>query len=119
MPTIKFVKEKKSVEVPEGANIRKEAQKNGVEIYSGIHTVLNCHGLGTCASCQVHVKKGAENVSKQGWFERMRLLLGPLTFFARLGREDELRLACQTKVNGDCEIETSPEMNWHGDKYWA
>ena len=56
MPTIKFVNEKKSVEVPNGSNIRKEAQKNGVELYSGVHKVLNCHGLGNCASCQVNAR---------------------------------------------------------------
>jgi ferredoxin len=119
MPTINFVNEKKTVEVPDGANVRKEAQKAGVELYKGVHSVLNCHGFGHCASCQIRIRKGTENVSPQGFMERMRLILGPLTFFARLGQEKELRLACQTQVHGDVEIETKPELNWHGEKFWG
>ncbi|MEO1995444.1 MAG: ferredoxin [Planctomycetaceae bacterium] len=119
MPTVKFVKEKQSIEVPEGANLRKEALRAGVELYAGPHKVLNCRGLGQCASCQVNICKGEQNVSPQGLFERLRLLLGPLTFFSRLGREDTLRLSCQTRVRGDVEIETHPTFNWHGDKFWG
>lgn len=119
MPSVKFVNEKKTVEVPEGSNLRVEARKAGVQLYSGPHKVLNCMGMGSCASCQVRIQKGTENVSPQGFREKLRLLLGPLTFFARLGREKELRLACQTRVMGDIEVETHPPMNWHGEKYWA
>jgi ferredoxin len=110
MPTVKFVKEKKSIEVPEGANLRREAIKNGIELYSGPHRYVNCMGFGQCASCRVHVVKGEENVSKQGLFEKARLFLGPLTFFARLGNEKKLRLACQTRILGDCEIATHPPI---------
>lgn len=110
MPTVKFVNEKKSIEVPEGANLRREAIRNGVELYSGPHRYVNCMGFGQCASCRVHVVKGEENVSKQGLFEKARLFLGPLTFFARLNNEKRLRLACQTRVLGDCEIVTHPPI---------
>ncbi|GAB4149806.1 MAG: hypothetical protein Tsb009_24280 [Planctomycetaceae bacterium] len=119
MPTIKFIKEKKEVEVPEGANLRKEARKAGVEIYSGIHKYLNCRGNGLCCACRVHIKKGQENVSKPGFWERLNLMLNPLGFFSRLNHEKELRLSCQTKVYGDCEVETTPEFNWHGEKFWG
>lgn len=119
MPTVKFVKEKKTIEVPEGANLRKEARKAGVELYPGIHKYVNCMGLGQCASCKVEVTKGADNVSKQSFREKLRLLLGPLTFFARLGHEKDLRLACQCKVQGDIEVKTQPELNWHGERYWG
>src|SRR5690606_36448562 len=66
MPTVKFLSDKKSIEVPDGANLRKEAMKNGIELYTGPHRYLNCRGNGLCCSCQVRVKKGTENVSKQG-----------------------------------------------------
>src|SRR4051812_20826511 len=66
MPTVKFVNEKKTIEVPKGANLRKEALKAGIELYPGIHKVFNCHGLRQCASCRVLLKKGTENVSRQG-----------------------------------------------------
>jgi len=119
MPTVKFVNEKKTIEVPEGANLRKEAMKAGVEVYSGIHKYLNCHGFGQCGSCRMRIVKGKENVSRQGIFEKLRLLLGPLTFFARLGQEDEVRLACRTRVKGDIEVESRPALNWHGERFWG
>lgn len=121
MPKVKFVKEKKEIDVPVGANLRKEARKAGIEVYSGIHKVLNCRGMGMCCSCRVHVKKGQENLKKQGFWEKLNLrnFLNPFGFFARLNHEDELRLSCQTKVTGDCEVETTPEFNWHGEKYWG
>ncbi len=118
MPTVTFVKEKKSIEVPEGANLRKEALKAGIQLYPGMHKYLNCHGLGQCASCRVLIRKGQENVSPQGLCEKLRLIMGPITFFARLGHENELRLACKTKVYGDCEVETQPDVNWYGEKFW-
>jgi ferredoxin len=119
MPKIKFVKEKKEIEVEPGTNLRTAAQKEGIELYPGIHQYLNCQGLGQCASCRIHVTKGVENVSPQGLLEKLRLLLGPITFFARLGHEKDLRLACKTRVNGDIEVETQPEVNWHGERFWG
>lgn len=119
MPTIKFTKENKTVEVATGTNLRRAAINAGIQLYTGPHKVVNCQGFGQCGSCRVHVTKGKENLSPQGLFERLRLILGPLTFFYRLGNEDKLRLACQARVNGDVEIETTPSMNWHGERYWG
>jgi ferredoxin len=122
MPSVKFVNEKKTIEVPVGANLRQEALKAGVELYPGIHRhfFANCHGLGQCASCCVKIKKGKENVSPQTFRERARMILGMFTSAARKGHEDELRLACLTRVNGDVEIETKPDiMNLHGERFWG
>ena len=121
MPKIKFIKEKKEVEVAEGANLRKAAMQNGVEVYRGVHKYLHCPGFGMCTTCRVYVKDGKDNVSKPGLWERITMLgaFFPLAFFARIGHEDEIRLSCQIKVKGDCEIETRPEFNWHGDNYWS
>lgn len=119
MPTVKFVNEKKTIEVPQGSNLRKEAMKAGIELYPGIHRIFNCHGLGQCASCRVRILKGEQNVSAQGIFEKLRLLLGPVTFFARLGEEAKMRLACKTRVQGDIEVESQPAVNWYGDRFWG
>jgi len=121
MPTVTFLKEKKSIEVEEGANLRAEARKAGIQVYPGIHRILNCRGCGMCCSCRVQIKKGIENVSKQGFLEKLNLLnvLNPFGFFARLGHEKELRLSCRTKVYGDIEVETQPEFNWHGERFWG
>ncbi len=48
MPKIKFVKEKKEVEVEAGANLRKAAIKEGVELYPGVHKYVNCMGFAQC-----------------------------------------------------------------------
>lgn len=119
MPTVTFKNEKKTIEVPEGANLRAEARKAGVEVYPGIHKIFNCQGLGMCCSCRVEIKKGTENVSQQGLWEKLHLFLNPFGYFAKLGREDALRLSCQTKVTGDIEVETKPAFNWHGEKFWG
>ncbi|MDB4614270.1 (2Fe-2S)-binding protein [bacterium] len=119
MPSVKFTKEKKTVEVPDGANLRKVALKNGVQIYAGPHTVVNCRGLGQCGSCTVMVKSG--NVSPKGFWEKMRTMLGPLLSLKLMSNEGkgDVRMACQTRVHGDCEVETNPGVNWHGEKFWA
>ncbi len=119
MPTVTFVKEKKSIDVPEGANLRVEAMKNGVELYSGPHRYLNCRGNGLCCSCRVHVVDGQNNVSSRGFWETLNTWINPLGFFSRIGHEKEMRLACQTKVLGDCKVEARPELNLHGEKFWS
>src|SRR5262249_35841715 len=50
MPKVTFIsgKDKKEVEVAEGANLREEALKAGVSVYAGMHRYLNCRGLGLC-----------------------------------------------------------------------
>jgi ferredoxin len=121
MPTVTFVKQKKTVEVPEGANLRQVALENGVQVYEGLHETLNCMGFGLCCSCRMRVVKGGENLSREGIWEKTNLAINPFGFFARINEEDQhrIRLSCQTKVLGDVEVETTPEFNWHGEKYWA
>lgn len=120
MPQVKFVNEKQTVEAEAGENLRQIALRNGIQIYKGPHTVVNCRGLGQCGSCNVVIKSGEGNCNKRGLWERFRVLVGPLLFWKSLSRgPDKLRLACRTKVNGDIEVETHPENNWHGDKFWS
>jgi len=120
MPTVKFVNEKKTIEVDEGANLRKEALKAGIDLYQGPFKLLNCHGFGHCASCKVVIKKGKENVSEPGAWEKLRLWAGPISFISKLSHEDEdIRLSCRIQVHGDIEVETQPEINWHGDQFWG
>jgi ferredoxin len=119
MPTVTFVNEKKSIEVPVGSNLRREAIKAGVQLYPFPHNYVNCMGLGLCTSCRVMVKKGLENGSKQSLYEKFTMISHPLTFFARIGNETNLRLACQMRVDGDIEVQTQPAMNWHGENYFS
>jgi ferredoxin len=118
MPKVVFVNEKQEIEVPTGANLRKEAAKAGIQIYKGLEKYLNCRGLGLCGTCKVLVKKGMENLSPKGVREKLNMALHPMTALAVIGHEDEMRLACQVQVNGDCTIETHPAFNWSGENFW-
>jgi ferredoxin len=120
MPKVNFVNEKQDIEVPAGSNLRTEAMKAGVQVnYHLLGPVvlgkyLNCHGLGSCGTCHVLVKKGMENLSPKGAFEKFRLA----AMLSTVGSEEESRLACQAKVNGDCSVETHPSFNWSGENFW-
>jgi 2Fe-2S ferredoxin len=118
MPKVVFVNEKKEIEVPDGANLRQEAIKSGIQVYKGLHRYLNCRGNGLCGSCKVIVKKGMENLSLKGWLERFTLATSPVTSLAIVGHEEEMRLSCQVKVQGDCTVETRPAFNWSGENFW-
>jgi ferredoxin len=114
MPKVTIVNDKKEIEVPQGANLRQEALKAGVEVYQGLDKYLNCRGLGMCGTCKVLVKKGMENLSPKTLMEK--ITLGRM--FSTIGNENEMRLACQLRVNGDCTIEARPATNWYGDNFW-
>lgn len=134
MPIINFVNEKKQVEVPQGANLRKEAIKAGIKLYNGIggygakiNEVLNCHGLGMCGTCIVAITKGMENASPMGVWEKLKFrglptpdpLLATVTCLHYIGNEDTLRLACMTEVNGDMDVQTKPPFNLYGENFFS
>ncbi|MFZ9091864.1 MAG: 2Fe-2S iron-sulfur cluster-binding protein [Planctomycetaceae bacterium] len=120
MPKVNFVNEKVTVDAAEGEDLRKVARRNGVQIYSGPHKVVNCMGFGTCCSCNVIIRKGTDNVSSKGFLERIWKWLNPLLGLKILSHpEKDVRLACQSRVRGDVEVETHPPINWHGEKYWG
>ena len=112
MPTIHFTREKKKVACPNGANLRQVAMENGIQLYPGMKKYLNCHGFGQCGECRVHVLKGMENLSPVGMVEKFRVAVSWFKF----GHEHEVRLACQTSVNGNVEVLTQPEFNWFGER---
>ncbi|MFO0880590.1 MAG: 2Fe-2S iron-sulfur cluster-binding protein [Gemmataceae bacterium] len=118
MPKVVFVNEKKEIEVPVGANLRKEARAAGVEVHGTVETVLNCRGNGLCGTCRVLVKQGKENLSPMGLREKANLNLHPVSLLARIGHEEEMRLSCQVQVLGDCTIQTRPAFNWTGENFW-
>ena len=114
MAKVKFIKEKKTIEVKEGSNLREEAIKAEIPLYRKRHKYTNCRGHGTCGTCRVLIKKGMENASPMGKWEKLRLGMSMVS----IGFEDEMRLACQTKVNGDIEVETEPALNISGEQFW-
>ena len=131
MPIVKFVKEKTEIEVPEGANLRREAIKAGVNLYHGVNgigaalnksPIGNCHGLGMCGTCRVLITEGVENTNKMGVLERAKFncpVPDPIPCMAFIGNEDKMRLACKTTVHGDIAVETAPEFNVFGENFFS
>lgn len=114
MPKVKFLKEKKEIEVPKGTNLRMAMIQNGIPVYRGVHqkSYANCGGKGRCGTCRVYIKDGDENASAPSVWERMRTALAPFM----INHEHEARLSCQTTVEGDMTVEATPEFNWYGDE---
>ncbi len=137
MPTIKFTKENKEIQVPEGANLRAEAIKAGINLncaVSGVsegvdnfsHTFskfVNCFGNGLCGTCRVRVTSGMKETNDMTAREAVKFkympLPDPLPCLAFVGNEETMRLACCTKVNGDIEVESSPELNLFGENFFS
>jgi ferredoxin len=135
MPIVKFTREKKEIEVPEGANLRTEALKAGIYTNVGFvngigrainSTIGNCHGLGLCGTCRVLVTKGMDNTNKQTLREWLKFkTVAPTPFpdpippLAYVGHEDTMRLACCTTIHGDIEVETGPEINLFGENFFS
>ena len=97
MPQIKFEKEGKAIYCNAGNNLRKLAKKNGINVYSGIWSLLNCRGNGLCGKCEVEIVS-ANGLSPRSRMEEMQLKNKPL----------ERRLSCQVIVHGDMTIRTHP-----------
>src|SRR5262245_40087021 len=79
MPKVTFVNEKREIEIPEGANLREEALKSGIQMNfqpgPGMQTLsryLHCRGHGTCGTCLILVKKGLENLAPKSGWEKFR-----------------------------------------------
>jgi ferredoxin len=115
MPTITFVKEKKELQVPVGANLRREMMQAGIAVYTGPHKLLHCPGMSMCGSCRVLITKGMENASPMGFMERTRLKMS----IPYIGNENTMRLACQTEVHGDMTVENTPGMNLYGENFFS
>ena len=120
MPIVKFINEKKEIEVPEGANLRQEAIKAGINLYPNVHRVLNCHGFRLCGSCRVRIVKGADRANSMGAFEKFRFRYFPDHVpMAYVGNEDTMRLACAVEVRGDIYVETQPPLNLFGENFFS
>ena len=133
MPTVKFIKEKKEIEVPSGTDLRTAAQKAGVNIYDGfngfgatLNALLNCHGFGLCGTCRVNIMKGMENTNPMTVREKVKFktpiptpIPDPLPCLAYIGSEETMRLACMTRVEGDVEVETGPPIDLFGENFFS
>ena len=129
MPLVKFINENKEIEVPHGANLRKEAMKAGINVHQGlngcgatINKFVNCHGIAQCGTCRVNIMKGMENASPMGAMEKFRFynpLPDPFPSMAYVGNEATMRLSCQVQVLGDMEVEIGPKLNLFGENFFS
>jgi ferredoxin len=143
MPVVKFIKEKIELTVPEGANLRTEAVRAGINLNKAISGVtdgidnfvasvnryVNCSTLscglmsGSCGRCRVNIVRGIENTNKLTTKEWLRfktpLIPDPLPALAYVGNEDKMRLACCTTVHGDIEVESGPPVNLFGENFFS
>lgn len=100
MPTVRFAG--RSVECPQGANLRAVLMRARLPLYNRAARALHCRGFGTCGTCAVRVEGP---VSAPTAAERLRLRLPPH------GPGSGLRLACQVQVLGDLRV-TKYEGLW-------
>lgn len=75
---------------PAGSSFRDVAQEEGLDIPFGCEN-------GICSTCLIQITSGMENLSEKTEQEEF-------TLDAR-GADEDMRLACQCKVNGDVEFE--------------
>ena len=93
MPRISF--DNRTIECEQGENLRRVLMDANLPLYNGVAKSIHCRGLGTCGTCAVAVEG---EVSEMTAVEKWRLGFPPHR------REQELRLACQCKVQGDLKI---------------
>jgi len=61
--------ESKEYKLGYGANLRKSALFQDVDLYKGLNTQLNCRGMGLCGKCVIEPTP-LNNVSEQTFFEK-------------------------------------------------
>lgn len=131
MPIVKFTKENKEIEVPTGSYLRAEAVKAGINLNCGvngygasINKYVNCMGKGMCGTCRVLITRGIENTNSLTTREWLRFKTpgippDPIPCLAYVGHENNMRLACMTRIDGDIEVESCPEVNLFGENFFS
>jgi ferredoxin len=89
----------RDIECNEGAILRDVLVDAGVSPHNGRADTINCRGNGTCGTCAVEI---TGEVSERTRREYARLSVPPHT------PESDLRLACQTRVEGDVSVRKYP-----------
>jgi ferredoxin len=110
MPTVYFVKQNRSVRCPAGANLRRVALDNGIDLYVFPNNLLHCRGNGLCGTCRVKVDDPGALSSRTKSDERKTAWEGPT-----------YRLACQSRVLSDVSVITSPRktLGWMNHPTYA
>lgn len=94
MPTIEYDGER--IDCEAGAELREALLEAGLSPHNGASSYANCGGRAVCGTCAVEVHGPVSEMEEE---ERSRLSKWPHDL------ESGLRLACQTRVEGDIEVE--------------
>lgn len=94
MPTVRYGDSE--IDCDAGAVLRDVLLAADETPHNGRARSLNCRGFGSCGTCAVRV---AGAVTERSHRERLRLRVPPHE------PDSGLRLACQTRVLGDVEVE--------------
>lgn len=97
MPTVTVAD--REIECERGARLRTVLLDAGVTPHNGASNRLNCRGHGSCGTCAVRVDGAVSEPTRR---ERLRLSVPPHD------ADSGLRLACQTRVEGDLTVEKFP-----------
>jgi ferredoxin len=97
MPTVTFHGE--NIECESGAILRDVLQEASISPHNGRADALNCRGHGSCGTCAVAVSGDASSPTRR---ETVRLSTPPHD------TDCGLRLACQTRVQGDVTVHKYP-----------
>ena len=93
MPTIRFAKNRKPIEIEAGYNLMDALLEAGLPVAS------SCHGDGVCAKCRIEVLEGNENLSQPTDLESFLKLKNPMPL--------NYRISCQTQIFGDILIDAT------------
>jgi ferredoxin len=97
VPTVEF--RDRTVDCERGAVLRDVLRDAGLSVHNGGAGTLNCRGHGSCGTCAVRVEGPTSDPTRR---ERLRLSVPPHD------PGSGLRLACQTRVEGDLTVEKCP-----------
>jgi len=134
MPIVKFIKENVEIEVAEGANLRAEALRAGINLNRGLNgfgarfnRYVNCKGTGLCGTCRVIIHRGIQNTNAMTVREKLKFKVpcaptpvpDPISCVAFVGNEEAMRLACMTRVLGDIEVQSGPDLDLFGEDFFS
>jgi ferredoxin len=71
VPKVRFLNEMVTVDVPENTTIREVAIQQGIEIYRGMWTHINCLGNGVCGRCKIWIVSDDASIAPKSIRERM------------------------------------------------
>ena len=85
----------KIIDCKTGANLRRVLIAHQIDLHNGQSKLINCRGIGSCGTCAVQIDGP---ISAANWRDRTRRSLPPHR------PENNVRLACQTRVMGDIQV---------------